>query len=113
MPRPVLECVGIATRSRASKVTVPLATLSSPITLFISVVLPAPLRPIKPTIAPVGNSSVTSRRICTDWIATFRLTTLSMVARLAHAADHVALDLRVLEGDVRRRVGDDAPVVKR
>src|SRR5450759_4180181 len=86
--------------------------------LFISVVLPAPLRPISPAMVPVGNSKDTLRRICTDWIATLSLATSSICrARLlVHpaqlAANHVALDLGVAERDFRRRIGDDAAVIE-
>ena len=64
--------------------------------LFMSVVLPAPLRPISPAIVPVGRSNDMSRRICTDWIATSRLRISSMRNRLQCTADHVAPDFRVV-----------------
>src|SRR4051812_29456672 len=118
MPRPLREWVCIARRSLPSKSMVPLLALSKPMMLFISVVLPAPLRPIKPVMPPVGSVSDTSRRICTDWIETFRCSTLSiaralLVQPLQRAANHEALDLRVVERDLRRCVGDDLAVVKR
>src|SRR3990172_969225 len=96
----------------------PLVALSSPMMLFISVVLPAPLRPISPAMVPVGSCSDTLRRICTDWIATLSLSTLSTCRTLLFvhpvqlAADHIALDLGVGERDFRRRVGDDASIIK-
>src|SRR5262245_50138660 len=74
---------------------------------FISVVLPAPLRPIRPIIAPLGTSSDTSRRMRIAPIDTLRFSILS----IAHT-DYVALHLRVLERGLRRRVGDDAAVVE-
>src|SRR5882672_9786148 len=75
-------------------------------TLFMSVVLPAPLRPMRPVMVPAGSSSETSRRICTDWIATFRESILSK--RAHHVAQHFGMAQRLL----RRAVGDDAPVVE-
>src|SRR3982074_3284307 len=78
-------------------------------TLLISVVLPAPLRPMRPAMLPAGSSSETSRRICTAWMDTLRLSTLST----RHPAHHVALHLWIRQRDLRRRVGDDATVVER
>src|SRR5690349_14302505 len=77
----------------------------------MSVVLPAPLRPIKPIIAWLGTESETPRRICTALIATLRLVSSSM--RGLQAADDVAAHLRIGERDLRFRVGDDAAVVER
>ena len=57
---------------------------------FMSVVLPAPLRPIRPIIAPLGTSSETSRKICIAAIETLRFSILS-----THTYD-VALDLRII-----------------
>src|SRR5689334_16884835 len=75
-------------------------------TLFMSVVLPAPLRPMRPVMEPAGSSSDTPRRICTDWIETSRPSTLSMDAH------HIFLYFRVGEGFPGRGVGDDAAVVE-
>src|SRR3954466_13283312 len=101
-------------RSRLSKRTEPWPALRSPMTVFITVVLPAPLRPMRPVIEPVGTCSETSRRICIDAIETLTLS-ISSTAVVPHipAADHVALDLGVRERVSRRRVGDDPPVVER
>src|SRR5215472_5891861 len=90
------------------KVTAPLATFKRPISDFISVVLPAPFRPISPVMDPSGSSSDTSRRICTLRIATLRPRMLSM--QVSH---HIAPHLGVGERGLRRRVGDDAAVVER
>src|SRR6267142_3629143 len=106
MPSCTRPCVGRASRSCSSKRMAPLAARSRPMMVFISVVLPAPLRPMRPVMLPVGSSSDTPRRICTAAIDTLRFCTLSTPAH------HVPLHLRVREGDFRRRVGDDAPVVE-
>src|SRR3972149_1617617 len=118
MPSRVRAWVFAATRSLLSNLIDPLVALSRPMMLFISVVLPAPLRPISPAMVPVGSCSDTSRKICTDWIETLRFATLSICRAflLVHpvqlASDHVALDLGVGERDFRRRVGDDASIIK-
>src|SRR5262249_27207674 len=90
------------------KRTEPDPTFKRPISDFIRVVLPAPLRPISPVMLPCGSSSDTSRRICTLRIATLRPRMLSM-----QGPNHVAPHLGVGERGLRRRVGDDAPVVER
>src|SRR5436190_6958272 len=106
MPRRARACVARRSNSEASKRTVPLA-LSRPITAFMSVVLPAPLRPMRPIIEPLGTSSETSRRMRIAAIDTLRFSTLST---LAH---DVALDFGIGERRLRRGVGDDAAVVER
>src|SRR6185503_4880518 len=93
--------------SRLSKRTEPRPALRRPMTVFITVVLPAPFLPMRPVIEPVGTSSETSRRICIDAMETLSFSISST------GADHVALDLRVRQRIPRRRVGDDAPVVER
>src|SRR5829696_7446093 len=108
MPRRARACVGTPSRSRSSKRTLPLPALSRPMTVLISVVLPAPLRPIRPVIEPAGNSSDTPRRMCTALIETLRALMLS-----TSAPHHVPLHFRILQGNRRRRVGDDAPLVER
>src|SRR5918994_294366 len=108
MPRRARAKVGTAARSRPSKRTAPAPGLSSPITVFISVVLPAPLRPIRPVIEPAASSSDTPRRMCTDAIETFRL--LMLRTRASH---HVTLHFGILQRHARRVVGDNAAVVKR
>src|SRR5690348_15682132 len=107
MPRRTRACVGRVSRFLPSNVMPPPAALRSPMTLFITVVLPAPLRPMRPVIEPLGTCSEMPRRICTLAMPTFRF------SRLSTAADHVALHLRVGERRVRRRVGDDPAVVER
>src|SRR5258706_3524261 len=92
-------------RSTSSRRMPPLA-LSSPMTAFMSVVLPAPLRPIRPIIAPLGTSSETPRRMRIAPIETLRFSILS-----TNTYD-VALHLRVVEGGLGRRVGDDPAVVE-
>jgi hypothetical protein len=66
MPSIDLWCVCIFKRSESKKRIWPPEAFRSPITLFMSVVLPAPLRPMRPVMLPPGTSSDTPRRICTD-----------------------------------------------
>src|SRR5262245_40251377 len=106
MPSRARACVGTLARSRPSSRTEPRPDLSSPIIVFMTVVLPAPLRPMRPVIEPAGTWSDTSRRICIAAIETLRCWISST---LAH---HVALHLRIGERGLRRRVGDDAAVVE-
>src|SRR5688572_32335137 len=108
MPRRARAYVGTAPRSRPSKRTLPLPGFSSPITVLMSVVLPAPLRPMRPVIEPAASSSETPRRMCTEAIDTLRLVRLS-----TRAPHHVSLHFGILQRDGRRRVGDDPPVVER
>src|SRR5688572_32191932 len=97
----------MARRSRPSKSIAPRLAWSRPMMLFMSVVLPAPLRPMRPVMLPVGTSSDTPRRICTAWIDTLTSCSLSM-----HRADDVALDRGIVERRLGRGVGDDAAVVE-
>src|SRR5919198_5934686 len=111
MPRRTRACVGAARRSRPSNCTAPLAALRMPMSAFMSVVLPAPLRPISPIIVWSGTESVTPRRICTALIATLRLRSSSMGVCLQPAND-VPAHFRIGERDLGCGVGDDAAVVE-
>src|SRR4051812_38821676 len=106
MPRRARPWVGTLLRSASSKEIFPSEASRRPITLFISVLLPAPLRPMRPTMAPEGTSSDTPRRICTAEMETLRFSTLSTLAY------DVALYFRVGQRDRRRRIGDDAAVIE-
>src|SRR5512135_858649 len=110
--------VGAASRSLLSKAIAPLETLRMPMTLFMSVVLPAPLRPISPAMLPVGSSSDTRRRTCTERIETSIWSILStrpalrFVDAVQLAADDEALHLGVVQHGPGRPVRDDASVVE-
>src|SRR5919106_6675715 len=106
MPMRARAWLGSSARSVSSKLNFPALGLRMPMMVFMSVVLPAPLRPIKPIIEPVGSSSDTPRRMCTAAMETLRFSTLSTVAH------HVSLDVRICERDGRRRIGDDAAVIE-
>src|SRR4029079_1924713 len=106
MPRCARWCVWMLRKSRPSKVSAPLPGLRMPMMVFMSVVLPAPLRPMRPVIEPGARSRDTSRRTCTAAMDTLRRWTLSMTAR------DIAAHILVGERGLRRRIGDDAAVVE-
>src|SRR4029077_19819372 len=110
MPRRTRACVGAASRSVPSNRTAPFAGLRRPITAFISVVLPAPLRPMRPIIALSGTVSDTSRSICTAPMATLSLVSSSMCH--LQAPDDMAAHFGIGERDLRPGVGDDAAVIE-
>src|SRR6266581_3026003 len=92
----------------------PLDALRSLITLFMSVVLPAPLRPMRPAMLPVGSSRETPRRICTDWMATLRFSTLNTLRldSLKLSPYYITTNLGIVQRGLGRRVGDDAAFVE-
>src|SRR3954451_19918181 len=100
-------------RSVSPKRMLPPLGLRIPMIVFMSVVLPAPLRPMRPIIDPVGNSRETPRRMWTAAMETLRSWTLSTSALQALAlAHHVPLHVGIGQHDRRRRVGDDAAVIE-
>src|SRR2546423_3289316 len=107
MPRRARPCVGTDMRSRLSNCTEPRLALSRPMTVFMRVVWPAPLRPMRPVIEPLGTSSEISRRTCIAAMETFRFSILSTQSH------HVALHLGMRERRLGRRIDDDAAVVER
>src|SRR6266705_2636145 len=115
MPSRVRACVGAPSKSAPSKLTAPPDTRSKPMMLFMSVVLPAPFRPIRPAMLPLGSSSETSRRICTAPIATLSAAILSTAPPYFLAirlSDHVTPHVGVAEHGLRTGVGDDPAVVE-
>src|SRR3954468_4127972 len=106
MPMRARAWLATPARSVSPKRMLPPLGLRMPMMVFMSVVLPAPLRPMRPIIDPVGSSSDTPRRMWTAAMDTLRSSTLST---LAH---HVPLHIRIGQGDRGRRVGDDAAVVE-
>ena len=83
---------------------------SSPMMVRNSVVLPAPLRPIRPANSPAPTSRLTPRRIA-DRPDRDRDAVKPQHADLL--ADHVAAHSRHRAARCRRPVGDDAAVVER
>jgi len=77
-------------------------------TLFISVVLPAPLRPTRPAMVPAGSSSETSAESGPPG-------STREVLEPKHGATHQRHSASPPDprADLRRRVGDDATVVER
>src|SRR5512139_626017 len=113
MPKPTRRCGGRASKSTSPSLTLPVAGIA-PIKARSKVVLPAPLRPIRPHISPSARSSDALRMTGTGPIETSRSDTLSMGMPLAlrlGAADE-RLHPAVGERDRRRAVGDHRPVVE-
>ena len=77
MPNPTRRCGGRASKSTSPSLTLPVAGIA-PIKARSKVVLPAPLRPIRPHISPSARSSDALRMTGTGPIETSRSETLSM-----------------------------------
>src|SRR5690606_4053290 len=97
--------------------TEPLSTASKPITVRISVVLPAPLRPARPTIWPWRTCRFTWRRMLVGPIRTSRFLTSSSIIGLLFIASHrladdVFTDLLMGQHFVWRAVGQNGAVVE-
>src|SRR3974377_1644253 len=116
MPCPARWCAGSASRSTWPSSILPVAGIA-PISARSNVVLPAPLRPIRPHISPSLTLSDASRMIGTGPIETSRFATLSMAGLLdrsfeANAANQF-LHLLIRQRLGRCAVGDHRAVVKR
>src|SRR3981189_1292342 len=114
MPTPPRLWGGGASKSTSSSLPWPVAGMA-PIRARSNVVLPAPLRPIRPHISPSARSSAALRMIGTGPIETSRSDTLSMGMPFAlrlGAADE-GLPPAIGERGRRRAVGDHRSVVER
>src|SRR6185312_8768094 len=103
----------MASRSASPSVAVPVAG-NAPISARMMVVLPAPLRPIKPHISPSPIRSETLRMIGIGPIETLRPAT-SSIRRLhlrAHRPADERLHLGVGENLLRPGIGDHGAVVE-
>src|ERR1700741_1418390 len=114
MPSAARRCGGCAPRARSSKTIRPARTGRWPITLRISVVLPAPLRPTRPTTAPSGTSRLRPRSASTFWIETWSDSTFSIASLLLdeQLAGDVAAHVVARERRPGCAVGDDPPGVE-
>src|SRR5450432_2879053 len=116
MPSPARACAGSAIRSRPSKSMRPLVGLRWPMRLLMSVVLPAPLRPTRPTMRPLPTASVRPRSATTESMATWSDSTCSMgwLFHLEHQfAGDVAAHVMVGEDGGGQAVGDDPAGIER
>src|SRR5258707_9071203 len=104
MPWPTRLCAGKAMRSTSSNAAVPVAGMA-PISARNSVVLPAPLRPMRPHISPVSMARLAPRMIGIGPIETSRPDTLSTAALPPGATDE-RLDPGIGERHRRRALGD-------
>src|SRR5258708_9584555 len=110
MPWPTRLCAGKAMRSMSPNVAVPVAGMA-PISARSSVVLPAPLRPIRPHISPVAMARLAPRMIGIGPIETSRPDTLSMTTLPPGAADE-GLDPGIGERHRRPTGGDHGAVLE-
>src|SRR6266850_1409847 len=115
MPPRARRWAGILSSDTSSKRMVPWRAGRMPITERISVVLPAPLRPIRPANFPVGTSMLTPRRTPTDWMETSSASMRSMLASAggARLAGHVLAHFGIVENDAGFAVGDDPALIER
>src|SRR6266850_7750002 len=115
MPLRARWWTGVFASGEPSKLMLPWRGGRMPITERISVVLPAPLRPIRPTNFPVGTSMFTPRRMPTDAIETSSASMRSMLASAggARLAGHVLAHFGIVENDAGFAVGDDPALIER
>src|SRR5579872_5455231 len=115
MPWATRRCAGRRRRSWPASSAVPLAG-SAPISARMSVVLPAPLRPISPHISPASRWSEAPRMRTTGPIETLRFAILSMAGAGCRGfelrpADQL-LNAGIFQGLARRPVGDHRAVIE-
>src|SRR5437870_7068486 len=109
MPSETRRCVGMAPSAAPSNCIAPSRCASRPMMVRISVVLPAPLRPIRPANWPAPTSMLTLRRIAIGPIDTEMLSSCSM--RIL--TNHITPYLRGCQYLRRRAVGDHPALVER
>src|SRR5258708_4613688 len=114
MPPRARRWAGILSSGTSSKRIVPWRAGRMPIAERISVVLPAPLRPIRPANFPVGTSMLTSRRMPTDWMETSSASMRNMLASagVARLAGHVLAHFGIVENDAGFAVRDEPALVE-
>src|SRR3982751_3729557 len=99
-----------AVMSLPSKLTRPDRGRSRPMTLFSSVVLPTPLRPIRQTSSPGRTSRLTSRRMSVSPCDADRFSIRSMFVAALSQVD--LDDLRVALHLLHRPLAEDLPLVQ-
>src|SRR4030081_407841 len=109
MPRAARAGRGSRARSAPSNLPAPPLAGRCPMTVRIRLVLPAPLRPTRPTMLPRCTSSEKPRSAWTDAMVTCNDSIFSIAA----APGHVAPPLGVGEPHARRAVGQNAAAVER
>src|SRR3954468_9770445 len=109
MPSAARAWRGLRARSWSSKRSAPERSGRCPMIARIRLVLPAPLRPTRPTMLPAGTSSEKPRSASTEAIVTCSAFTLSISSlRARDVAAHVA----VAEHLCRRAVGKHAAAIE-
>src|SRR5918996_1757122 len=115
MPSRARRGPGTEPRSVPSKEFRPPAVGRMPVTLLSVVVLPAPLRPTRPTSPPAGTSSVMFRKMTNPRIVTWSPSTHSMSNVAEHGLAHLGIGQHLVGravGDHPARVEDeDAPAI--
>src|SRR5258705_7015544 len=115
MPLRARWWTGVFPSGEPSKLMLPWRGGRMPITERISVVLPAPLRPIRPTNSPVGTSMFTPRRMPTDAIDTSRPSMRSMMSSgrsVRSFASNVFADFDIAQHRGRQPIGNDAAFIE-
>src|SRR5258706_4256615 len=113
MPLRARWWTGVFPSGEPSKLMLPWRGGRMPITERINVVLPAPLRPMRPANFPVGTSMFTPRRMPTDAIETSSPSMRSMMSsgRVSFPGNIFA-DFDVAQHRRRQAVGNDAALVE-
>src|ERR687892_761315 len=110
MPSRARRGPGTEPRSVPSKEFRPPAVGRMPVTLLSVVVLPAPLRPTRPTSPPAGTSSVMFRKMTNPRIVTWSPSTRSVSDMAEHSLAHLGIGQDLVGravGDHLARVEDD------
>src|SRR5678816_1877565 len=119
MPSRVRACGAMRVSTSPSNSMVPPRAGRRPMMPRMSVVFPAPLRPIRPAIMPLGRSNATARRMLTDPIDTSSPLILSIGVACflcqpdLGPADHVAANLLVGEHRGGHTIGENTALVER
>src|SRR6185503_18131637 len=111
MPRPARAWRGRRARSAPPKLTAPPRSGRWPMTVRMRLVLPAPLRPTRPTMLPGASSREKPRSAWTEAMVTWTASIFSM--RSSRAAGDVPAHALVGEHRRRRSVGEHASAVER
>src|SRR3989441_5547086 len=109
MPSETRRCVGMAPSTAPSNCIAPSRCASRPMMVRISVVLPAPLRPMRPANSPAPTSMLTLRRMAIGPMDTETRSSRSMCLLANHVTAHL-LRRQDLGGGT---VGDHPALVER
>src|SRR6267142_1659103 len=108
MPMWARRCGAMRRRSTPSSIIVPARVGSAPMIARISVVLPAPLRPMTPHSDPAGTSSDTARR---TGVAPM-LTSTRLISSTPDPTRHVRPNARIRQDVAGCAISENAPFVE-